>query len=137
MNVKVYLSVPMIANRELERARLMAEVIEGCGHTLTSPWVLGAIEPSSASAVNAFKRDKEAVEASDAIVADLSQPSIGVGMELMAAYQAKKRIILVAKTGTVTSRMLMHMDDKVLVEFEGDSDLEERLRRALGGFETQ
>ncbi len=41
---KAYLSVPMIANRSLDRARLMAEVIEEAGYKLASLWVIGPIE---------------------------------------------------------------------------------------------
>lgn len=130
----MYLSVPMVANRDLKRARLMARVIEECGNSVTSPWVLGPLEPEKAAGANAFERDKRGAETSDAIVADVSQPSIGVGMELMAAYQAGRKVILVAKAGAVASRMLLHMDRKVLVEFDSDESLAAGLRRALSSF---
>jgi hypothetical protein len=130
--LKVYLSVPMIANRSLGRAKLIAKAIEECGHTITSPWVLGPIERSNPSEVNVFRRDKQGAEDCDILVADVSEPSIGVGMEIMAAHKSGRRIILVMKKGNVTSRMLQHMDGKETVEFEGDGDLYEGLMRLLG-----
>jgi 2'-deoxynucleoside 5'-phosphate N-hydrolase len=129
--MKVYLSVPMIANRALPRAQLMAKAIEDSGHVVTSPWVLGPIEGSDGRSVDVFQRDKDATEGSDVLVADVTDPSIGVGMEIMAAYKAKRRIIIVAKKGKVTSRMLTHMDRKELVEYESDEDVYAALRRLL------
>ena len=129
--MKVYLSAPMLANRALDRAMLIAKAITDSGHTITSPWVLGPIESRDRRVVDVFQRDKEATEESDAIVADVTEPSIGVGMELMAAYIAKKRIVIVAKKGRVTSRMLSHMDRKETVEYDSEDELYELLRRVL------
>jgi len=129
--MKVYLSVPMITNRALDRAKLMAKAIEDSGNEITSPWVLGPIEKSSSVSVNVFHRDREGAELCDVIVADVSEPSIGVGMEIMAAYKAGKRIILVVRKGNVTSRMLQHMDGKETIEFQNDSEVYEKLKALL------
>ena len=121
----------MIANRALPRARLMEKAIVDAGHTVTSPWLLGPIESPDPTVVNAFQRDTKATEESDAIVADITEPSIGVGMELMAAYKARRRIILVAKKGKVTSRMLLHMDRKEVVEYDDEAEIYPALRALL------
>ena len=128
--MKIYLSVPMIANRALERARVLERAIKDCGHELTSPWVLGPIEYSTGS-VNVFERDRRGAENSDAILADVSEPSTGVGMEIMAAYKAGKRIITVAKKGSRVSNMLMHMDGREIVEFEDNEELYAKLSNLL------
>ena len=130
--MKVYLSVPMIANRALSRAQLIAKAIQDSGHEVTSPWVLGPIEHSGPSEVNVFQRDKQGAEGCDILVADVSEPSIGVGMEIMAAYKSGRRVIVLSKKGKVTSRMLQHMDRKESLEFEDDSELYAGLRRLLG-----
>lgn len=129
--MKVYLSVPMIANRELARAQLMAKAIRDAGHEITSPWVLGPIERSDPGTVNVFQRDKRGAEECDVLVADVSEPSIGVGMEIMAAYRMGRRVILLVKKGKVTSRMLQQMDRKETVEFERDEEVYSSLRRVL------
>lgn len=127
----VYLSVPMIANRALERAKQIAKAIEDSGHRISSPWVLGPLDDPSRAVTNVFERDRSATERSDAIVADVSEPSIGVGMELMAAHKAGRRVIVVAKRGKLTSRMLSHMEPKEVVEYEDESEIYAALRRLL------
>lgn len=121
----------MIANRALARAQLMAKAITDSGHTITSPWVLGPIEGEDRGAMDIFQRDKLATEESDIIVADVTEPSTGVGMELMAAYLKRRRIVVVAKKGKVASRMLMHMDGKETVEYEDEGEIYPALRRIL------
>jgi len=129
--VRVYLSVPIIANRALERARLMAKTISEAGHEISSPWVLRDAETRPGSSVNIFARDKAAVEASDAIVADVSMPSVGVGMEVMIAYAAGERIILASAAGSVITRMFRDMDRAEWVRFADDDTLRSGLREAL------
>jgi len=125
--VKVYLSVPMIANRALDRANLMAKAIRDSGHEVTSPWVLGPLEGSKPSDLNIFERDKNGVERSDAIVADVTDPSIGVGMEIMAAHKSGKKVVVVVKRGKMTSGMLLHMQPKVTVEYDDESEIYAKL----------
>lgn len=129
--LKIYLSAPMIANRQLERAKIIAKAISDSGHEVTSPWVLGSVEGVDPSVVNIFERDMGGAERCDAIVADVSQPSIGVGMEIMAAYKAGKRIFLVAMKGSTISRMLLHMKKKTLIEFVDEEALYSNLVRTL------
>ena len=128
--MKVYLAVPMIANRALPRAKLMARAIADSGNELTSPWVLGQIE-GMGSPVNVFHRDRVGSETCDVLVADVTEPSIGVGMEIMAAYKAGRKIVVVTKRGNMTSRMLQHMDSKDTLEYADEADLYEDLRRLL------
>ena len=128
--MKVYLAVPMITNRALSRAKLMARAIADSGNELTSPWVLGQIE-GIGSTVNVFHRDRIGSETCDLLVADVTEPSIGVGMEIMAAYKSGRRIVLVTKRGNMTSRMLQHMDGKDALEYEDESEVYDGLRRLL------
>jgi 2'-deoxynucleoside 5'-phosphate N-hydrolase len=131
--VKVYLSVPIIANRSLDTARLMARAIEAAGHEMIAPWVITDQEIRPARSVNIFTRDKAAVEDSDVIVADVSKPSTGVGMEVMIAYHTKKRIVLVAREGSTVTRMLTDMAEAEWVYFSDEESLlrglEEKLKR--------
>lgn len=121
----------MIANRALDRAGLLAKAVKDSGNEVTSPWVLGPVEHSNPSTVNVFQRDTEGAEKCDVLVADVTEPSVGVGMEIMAAYKAGRRIILVEKKGRVTSRMLSHMDGKETIEYEADGEVYAKLGRLL------
>lgn len=128
--MKVYLSVPMIANRALSRAELMAKAIRDSGHVVSSPWVLGDLE-RQATGVNVFDRDRNGAEESDVIVADVTEPSLGVGMEIMAAYKAGRRIIIVARRERTVSMMLQHMGGKEMIEYVDESEIYGLLRTAL------
>jgi 2'-deoxynucleoside 5'-phosphate N-hydrolase len=129
--LKVYLSVPMIANRNPSRAQVMSMVVEEAGHEVTSPWVLGPISEQQPVEVNVFERDSAGAENCDLLLADVSSPSTGVGMEIMAAHNKGKRILLVAMKGSRVSRMLSHMRDAELLTFADDAELVTGLRRAL------
>ncbi len=129
--MRVYLSVPIVVNRNARRARLMARAILDAGHEVSSPWVLEPSRGAPTTAQNVFARDKHGVETSDAIVADVSSPSTGVGMEVMAAYTLGKRIIVVLARGSVVSRMLAQMEPKETIEFDSEEELYNGLRVAL------
>jgi nucleoside 2-deoxyribosyltransferase len=131
--MRVYLSVPIVANRDANRARAMAEAIRDSGHEISSPWVLGPAEGRDEPSVNVFERDRLGAERCDAIVADVSRPSTGVGMELMAAYYAGKRIVVTIKRGSTVSRMVTYMAPKESIEFDDERDLYSSLKSLLKG----
>ncbi|HME18653.1 MAG TPA: nucleoside 2-deoxyribosyltransferase [Nitrososphaerales archaeon] len=132
--MKVYLSVPIIFSRNAARAKMMARAIADSGHEVSSPWVLEPSEQTGTSPLDVFSRDSKGVEKSDAIVADVSAPSTGVGMEVMAAHILRKKVVIVMRRGSVVSRMIAHMEPKELIEFDEDEDLYLSLRRALEGW---
>ena len=125
--MKVYLAVPLVSNRSIERARLMAKAIRDAGHEVASPWNLDPMEVSAPSAVNVFERDRTGSETCDVMVADVTDPSTGVGMEVMAAYKARRRIILVSKRGRRVSTMLEDMDGKQRVEYDEELEIYQKL----------
>jgi len=125
----------MVNNRNLERSKLIAEVIEQTGHQLISPWVLGEVESANPDKVNVFERDKRGAENCDMIIADVTMPSTGVGMEIMAAYSAGKKIVLLAQRQTRISRMLLHMKGKLLVEFDTEEELRVKLKQLLTSYQ--
>ena len=129
--MKVYLAVPLVSNRSIERTRIMAKAITNSGHEVASPWNLSPMEASTRSAVNIFERDRAGSEAADVMVADVTDPSTGVGMEIMAAYKAGRRIILVSKRGKRVSTMLEDMDGKEKIEYTNESEIYDGLVRAL------
>jgi len=89
------------------------------------------METRPAKSVNIFSRDTEAVLTCDTIVAEVSRPSTGVGMEVMTAYQAGKRIILVAEEGSKITRMLTDMKEAEWVYFSDELSLRRNLQGKL------
>lgn len=129
--MKVYLAVPIVANRSTERAKLMAKAIRDAGHEVTSPWVLEKPAEAGTSKIDVFERDMNGSETCDLMVADVTTPSTGVGMEIMAAYKAGKKVIVVAKRGAPFSTMLLHMEGKETLEYDAESEIYDGLRRLL------
>lgn len=135
--MKVYLAVPLVSNRNISRTRLMAKAIRDAGHEVASPWNLDPMEVSVPSAVNVFHRDREGSMSADVLVADVTDPSTGVGMEIMAAYGAGKRVIIVSRKGRRISTMLEDMDGKRWLQYGEESEIYEGLVRMLNGLQTQ
>lgn len=57
-----------------------------------------------------YNFDIKAVESADIIVAEVSYPSHGVGMEIMHAIHIGKPLIIIAKEGQRVSRMVQGID---------------------------
>lgn len=129
--MKIYLAVPIIAHRQLEKAKTIAKVIRSLGHELVSTWVINENPGFSLPATNVFERDLGGVKKSDILVADVSQGSHGVGMEIMAAYLYRKRIVLLYEEGARVSHMLLGVPNALLLSYGSLEDMEAKLRSAL------
>jgi len=130
---KVYLSVPIIANRDTRTALEIAGVIKSTGHELISTWVLNEDPNDGLTEAGVFERDTSAVRRCDTIVADVSTPSLGVGMEVMLAHTLGKGVICVYRQGTKLSWMVKGLPGAVLIEFKDGRDLREKLSMKLSG----
>lgn len=133
MTKKVYLSVPLISNRDMRTALELAGAIKSSGHELISPWVVNEDPNDGLNESGVFERDTNAVLRCDKIVADVSIPSLGVGMEVMLAHTSGKRVICVHRQGTRVSWMVRGMPAAILIEFRDGQDLKEKLSMELSG----
>lgn len=122
-DMKIYLAVPIIANRELEKAKALAKVICDLGHELTSTWVVSSEPDYTQAAAKVFKRDLDGVKNSDLLVAEVSHGSHGVGMEIMAAYLHGKRVILLSESKARVSHMLEGVPNTMLIRYESTQDM--------------
>jgi len=128
---KVYLSVPVVANRDLEATRRIAEIIKGMGCEIVSYWVLLPSPDQQLTELDVFQRDTEGVRKCDVLVAEVSQPSHGVGMEIMLAYTLKKGVVCLYKRGKRLSWMIKGLPNAKLVEYETVEDLKTKLTKVL------
>jgi len=128
---KVYLSVPIVANRDLEAARKIAEIIKDLGCEIVSYWILLPGPDQQLTELDVFQRDTEGVRKCDVLVAEVSHPSHGVGMEIMLAYVMKKVVVFLYKRGTRLSWMIKGLPNAKLVEYENVEDLKTNLTKVL------
>lgn len=129
--MKVYLAVPIIANRQLEKAKTIGRVIQSLGYELISTWVTNENPGFSFPASYVFERDLRGVKNCDVIVAEVSRGSHGVGMEVMAAYLCRKQIIFIQEQNAKVSHMLLGVPDALLLTYDSIEDIEEKLTTAL------
>jgi len=128
---KIYLAVPIINYYNQDLTKRLADLILELGFELSSPWVLSGMD-INISPKEVFVRDTMGVKSSDIILAEVSKPSHGVGMEIMLAYMEGKRIILLAKKDVKLSALLEGIKDAVIIRYEDEEELLEKLRKKLG-----
>jgi len=128
---KIYLAVPIINYYNQDLTKRLADLILELGFELSSPWVLSGMD-IDISPKEVFVRDTMGVKSSDIILAEVSKPSHGVGMEIMLAYMEGKRIILLAKKDVKLSALLEGIKDAVIIRYEDEEELLEKLRKELG-----
>lgn len=118
----VYLSAPIIKKglRKDEFCSTVVKVIEDLGINIFAPQFLGPAEPDEI-----YRRDVHNVRMCDFVVAEVSNPSLGVGMEIMLAIELMKPVLMFheADTGPI-SRMVSGADGKVLLEYSSIQDVE-------------
>ena len=129
--MRIYLAVPIIVNRDLDKAKAMAKVICDLGHELTSNWILSTEPGYTQAAAKVFERDLDGVKRSDLLVAEVSHGSHGVGMEIMAAYLHGKRIILLSESNAKVSHMLEGVPYATLVRYHSTEDMILKMASAI------
>ena len=93
-----------------------------------TPFTPGKMDDTSPEII--FKRDLKMLEKSDFIVADVNEPSHGVGMEIMYAYEHGMPVVCVLKEeNRPFSRMVDGSPHVYLVEYENKEDLKTQLER--------
>lgn len=128
--LKVYLAVPIVNYYNSEITSLLGKVLSEMEFEISSPWVLQGKDVGT-TPNDIFYRDISAVKGSDILLAEISKPSHGVGMEIMQAYISRKKIILVAKEGSNVSFLVRGIPDSIFIEYKDYRDLEENLKKIL------
>jgi len=128
--LKVYLAVPIVNYYNSEVTLLLGRIISEMGFEISSPWVLSG-KDSGKTPEDIFYRDIGSVKESDILVAEISSPSHGVGMEIMQAYVSNRKIILLAREGSNISFLVRGVPGSTIVEYKNYEDLEENLKKIL------
>ena len=123
-----YVALPMVSRGDFSFNREYVRVIESLGLEVASKWVTSW---DDADPREVFERDLRAIDACDVLVADVSEPSHGVGMEVMYAYLRGKRVVLTARRGSRVSRMLLGLPGATFIWYGDLRELWEKLRRVV------
>lgn len=125
--VIVYLSGPIIHqyNRKDDFYRLVVSTLERLEIDVFAPQFL---PPASAEEI--YRRDVHNVRSCDLMIAEVSSPSHGVGMEIMLAVELQKPVLLFRHSSSEKlSRMVLGADGKVLFIYDRLEDVSKRLLR--------
>jgi nucleoside 2-deoxyribosyltransferase len=127
--LKIYLAVPITYNRDRSFAISLADALEKLGHQVTSKWVLDKDPSWGLNANQIAERDFGALQGSDVLVAEISSPSHGVGMEVEFAVIKGKKVICLMHPGSKLSGLIVGTPSISVVTY---LDGEDAVRRVNG-----
>ncbi len=117
-----YLSGPII-HKHLQKRDFYSVVVETLqkqGIEVFAPQFLAPLEPREI-----YLRDVQWVRESDFLVGEVSNPSLGVGMEIMLAIELCKPLLLFRQAGSDRlSRMVLGARGKALFNYEDTIDVQ-------------
>jgi nucleoside 2-deoxyribosyltransferase len=120
--VLAYLSAPIIHSnlRKDDFCHTVITALEDAGITVFAPHLL-----DERDAITVYRRDVEQVRLSDFVIAEVSSPSLGVGMEIMLAIDLVKPVIMFYRSDVDRiSKMIFGADGKALFEYSSMKDVE-------------
>ena len=123
----VYLSGPIIhaEDRRDNFYRVIIDILEEKGLEVFAPQFM-----PHADAEEIYERDVRNVRASDVLVVEVSNPSHGVGMEIMLAIELAKPILLFFDSSSKRlSKMVSGAPGTALFKYLGLDEVEQVLRR--------
>ncbi len=123
---QAYLSGPIIniEDRKDDFYTLVVNILNQMNVRVFSPQFL---PPAPAKEI--YERDVEWVRSSDFIIAEVSRPSHGVGMEIMLAIELGKPIVMFRdRSSKGLSKMVLGATGKVLFEYDEPSQVERILK---------
>jgi len=78
-----------------------------------------------------FKRDYDQLDSCGLLIAEASEPSTGVGMEIGMSYCMGLELLLLHEKGTHITKLAQGMPNITIVEYESESDLKNKLNTTL------
>jgi hypothetical protein len=124
--VQAYLSAPIIhsALRKNDFCAAVVRILEDKGITVFAPQFLGPATPRII-----YQRDVDNVLKSDFVIAEISNPSLGVGMELMLSIERIKPLLLFYNSDIdKLSKMVKGAPGKALFIYDTLDDVDRILR---------
>lgn len=79
-----------------------------------------------------FTRDYNELKSSDILIAEVSERSHGVGIEIGLSYDLKLKRILLLQRGQFISKLAQGMPDTTIIEYQSADDLKTKLKDVLG-----
>jgi hypothetical protein len=91
--------------------------------------VIKTIEGGSPKAI--FDRDYSNIKSSDILIAEVSERSHGVGIEIGLSYELGLKRILLLEKGNTVSKLVMGMPNTKIIEYKNIKELQTKLHSEL------
>lgn len=132
---KIFIAAPLTYNFDTGFVESIREWIRDFGYQPIVPHDFASVTPEGDQMTKEISSNFVLLDGSDIILADVTKPSHGVGMEILHAHNAGKKVILIAKQGTLISAMARAFAHNI-VEYEDADDLRIKLSGLLNGHNT-
>jgi len=80
-----------------------------------------------------FNTDYSQLKSCDLIIADVSEPSHGVGLEIGISYCLNLKRIFLLEKGKQVTKIIQGMPNTIIIEYENLKDLKNKISSALDG----
>lgn len=132
--MRVYLAAAMTnPARDLDLLARLLGHLEGAGHEVPTRHIAAADGKERDKALTdaeLARRDLDWIAGSDALVAEVSTPSHGVGVEVMEALARRIPVLLLRRDGAPVSRLLLGLPGVRISSYGSVDDV----RAAIDGF---
>ncbi|MBT4135555.1 hypothetical protein HOD75_03260 [archaeon] len=126
--MKAYITCPIRLSQK--RWKFLPEIKKIVEQKGINPYVFELdVEPR-----DIFNTDYSQLKSCDLIIADVSEPSHGVGLEIGIAYCLNIKRILLLEKGKQVTRILQSMPETIIIEYKDLEDLRNKLSSALDNF---
>ncbi len=125
--MRVYATCPLTLEQE-ERPVLntVKKILEGLGHEVR---IAKPLEDPN----QIFELEMDALKNTDMLIAEVSVPSHGVGVEIAASWFLKFPCICMHKKGTKVSRFVRGFPNAKFLEYENEEDIRAKLPGLVEG----
>ncbi|TSC64418.1 MAG: Uncharacterized protein G01um101491_287 [Parcubacteria group bacterium Gr01-1014_91] len=123
--MKAYITCPISHTRE--RLNLLPEIkkiVEARG-------IEAFVFKEGGTPEEIFQRDYRELKTSDLLIAEVSERSHGVGIEIGLSYALGLKRILLIERGQYVSKLAEGIPDTILIEYKDSQELKELLDNAL------
>ena len=139
--MRIYLAAAMTnPGRDLETIRALLDHIESSGHDVPTRHVAapdGRQRDSVLTDADLARRDMAWLAGCDALVAEVSTPSHGVGVEVTAGLQRGMPVLLLHRSGVTVSRLLLGMPGSEAAAYASVGEAVAAIDRFLGDVRTR
>ena len=123
--MKAYITCPVShTQKRLNLLPVIKEIVESKG---IKPYVFKV----GGSPREIFQRDLKQLKSRDILIAEVSERSHGVGVEIGLSYLLGLRRILLLEKGNSITKLIKGMPKTVIIEYENIGDLKEKLLNFL------